>query len=77
MDFPRQINSKRLRLSIIHFKGSQVELSKIYILLLSLRIVFKLENSAGPDEMLHSVSFHLGLYCFSKCPFSVRLADSV
>ena len=48
-----------------------MELSEIYVVLQSVRIIFKLENSAGPDEMPHSVAFHLGPHCFSKYPFSV------
>ena len=30
------------------------------------RIVFVLENSADPDEMMHYVAFHLGPHCFPE-----------
>ena len=30
---------------------------------LSLKIAIILANSAGPDEMLHFVAFHLGFHC--------------
>ena len=55
MDFPIQINTITIGLSIIHFKGfpDNYELQ-------SLKIVFILANSAA---------FHLGLHCLLKYPF--------
>ena len=38
------------------------------IVLLSLKSHFVLANSADPDEIPHSVAFHLGLHCFPKYP---------
>ena len=58
MDFPLHIDTISMDLSILHFKGSQVELSN-----LSLKIVFILANSADPDEMPNYGAFHLSLYC--------------
>ena len=52
-------------LSILYFKGSQVEFPNNYVLQ-SLMIVFMIANSAGPDEMPHFVAFHLGLHCLPK-----------
>ena len=34
--------------------------------LMSLKIVFTLANSADSDEMPHFVAFHLGLHCLPK-----------
>ena len=34
-----------------------------------LKMVFILANSADPNEMPHFAAFHLGLQCWSKCPF--------
>ena len=50
MDFPIQIATIRIGLSIICFKGSQVDLPNKY-LLQSLKIAFIIANSADPDEM--------------------------
>ena len=36
-----------------------------------MKIVLTLANSAGPDEMLRSVAFHLGLHC-EKSPVHVK-----
>ena len=36
---------------------------------LSLKIVFILANSVDPDEMPHTVAFHLGLHCLPKYLF--------
>ena len=67
MDIPILINAIRMGVSIIYFKRSQVEISKL--LYFSPRLFFILENSEYSDEMLHSAAFHLGLHCFSKYPF--------
>ena len=50
MDFPMQIATIRMRLSNLCFKGSQVDFPNKYVLQ-SLKIMFIIANSAGPDEM--------------------------
>ena len=50
MDFPIQIATKRMRLSIIYLKGSQVDFPNKYILQ-SMKIAFIIANSADPGEM--------------------------
>ena len=58
-----QINAiNGMGMPIIYFKGSQVK-RPTYVVLQSPMIVFILENSADPDEMPHSVAFHLVLHC--------------
>ena len=39
------------------------------IMFYSLKIVFALANSAGPDEVPHNAAFHLGLHCLPKYIF--------
>ena len=52
----------RLGLSIIYFKGSLIEISKLYSTSTSAHEdYFTLENSSDPDEMLNFLVFHLGL----------------
>ena len=55
----------------MYFKVSQVEFSNLhmYYVLLSLKDVLNLANSADPDEMQHYAAFHLGLHCLPKDPF--------
>ena len=67
MDFPIQINTIRMGLSIIYFKESEVKIQNNYELQ-SLRIVIILANSVDPDEMPHFAAFHLGLHCLPKYP---------
>ena len=69
--FPIQINTLRMGLSIIYFKGSQVEISNQ--LRMFPKIVFILANSADPDEMQHYwyATFHLGLHDTPKYPLGV------
>ena len=50
IDFPIQIATIRMRLSIICFEGSQVDLSNTCVLQ-SMNIAFIIANSADPDEM--------------------------
>ena len=50
MEFPIQIATIRMGLSIISFKGSQVDFSNKYVLQ-SLKIAFIIANSADPYEM--------------------------
>ena len=61
MDFPIQIHTIRMGLSIIYFKGSQ-KFPNNYCLQ-ALMIVFTLANSEDTDEMPHFAAFHLGLHC--------------
>ena len=68
MDFPIHNDTISMELPIVYFKGSQVEISN-YDVLLSLKIVLILANSADPDEMQHYSAFHLGLHCLHKYPF--------
>ena len=69
MDFPIQINTIRMGLSIIYSRGLQVNKSSNYVLQ-DLKIVFIRANSAGPDEMPQNAAFHLGLHFLPKYPFS-------
>ena len=50
MDFPIQIATIRMGLSIICFKGSQVDFPNKYVLQ-SLKVAFIIANSADPNEM--------------------------
>ena len=50
IDFPIQIATIRMVLSITCFEGSQVDLPNICVLQ-SLNIAFIIANSADPDEM--------------------------
>ena len=68
MDFPIHIATICLRLPIVYFKRSQVEFWN-YEVLLSLKVVFILANTADPDEMQHNAAFHLGLHCLLKYQF--------
>ena len=67
VDFPVQIATIRMGLSIICFKGSHVDFPNKYVLQ-SLNIAFIIANSADPDEMQH--------YVFTVCqklPFIQRV----
>ena len=68
MDFPIHIDTISMGMSIVYFKGSLVEFSKLS-LYLSLEVVLILAKSADPDEMQHYAAFHLGLHCLPKHPF--------
>ena len=48
MNFPIHSDTKSMGLSIVYFKGSQVNFSK-YDVFLSLKVVLILANSADPD----------------------------
>ena len=37
-------------------------------MIMSLKIIFILANSADLDEMRPNAAFHLGLHCFAKVP---------
>ena len=49
--------------SIVYLKGSQDELSYLWCIPESRKIVLILANSADPDEMQHYATFYLGLHC--------------
>ena len=68
MEFPVQINTKKLELLIMNFKGSGAQKLNLFFLQ-SLKIAFRFGNSADLDEMPCYVAFHLNFHCFSKCPF--------
>ena len=51
--------------SIVYIDKSVYNFPK-NIIFLSLKIEFVSPNSADPDEMPHSVAFHLGLHCLQK-----------
>ena len=46
----------------MYFKGSQVDFLN-YNVVLSLKVVLILANSADPDEMQHNAAFYLGVHC--------------
>ena len=62
MEYPIHINITSMEVSI--FRSSQ----KFYKngVFLSLKVVFSLTNNADPVEMLHKVTFHLGLHSLPK-----------
>ena len=56
-DFPIQTATIRMGLSIICFKGSQVDFPNKCVLQ-SLNIAFIIANSADPDEMQQATKLH-------------------
>ena len=72
IDFPIQINTIRMELSITYFKGHRFEFPD-YDVFKSVKIVLTSAKSIDPDEMQHYAAFHLGLYCFGVSgPQSVK-----
>ena len=61
MDFTIHINTIRMGKSILCYRGHRLTFPN-YDVSLSLRIVFTLTNSVGPDEMPHDAAFHLDLH---------------
>ena len=59
IDFPIQIATIRMGLSIICFKGSQVDYPNKCVLQ-SLNIAFIIANSADPDEMQQTTNLYKG-----------------
>ena len=53
----------------MYCKGSKVKVILFYDVLLSLKSVLILANSADSDEMKHYAVFHLGLLCLLMYPF--------
>ena len=76
MDSSIWFDTMRLKGFIVHNKGSQVRMSKLRCTSVSKdqdvlqfsKIIFKLANSADPDEMQHFAAFILGLHCLAKYP---------
>ena len=67
--FPIIVNTISKGLSILHFKGSWVEVSKQRCISVPEGYLY-LTNSVDPDEMQHDAAFHLNLHCLPKYPFS-------
>ena len=67
MDFPIHIDTISMGLSIVHFKGSQVEFSKLCCIFVP-EGCFNVSKQNRPDEMQHYAAFHLGLHCLPKYP---------
>ena len=71
MDFPTHIDTLSMGLSIVHFKETQVEFSKLWCISVP-EDCFNLNKKCKPwwnDEMQHYAAFHQGLHCLSKNPF--------
>ena len=67
MDFPIHIDTIIMGLSIVYFKGSQVDFLNYQVHVFQFgKVVLILANSADPDEMQHDVAFHLSLHCLPK-----------
>ena len=60
-----QIYTIRIAFPLYILRGHMLKFPNNYVLH-SLKIVFILANSAGPDEMLHFAVFHLGLHCLPR-----------
>ena len=69
MNFPIQINTPELGLSILYFKESQFKICKSRSTSVP-KDCFSLENSADPDEICFA-AYHLGPCCMLKYPFRV------
>ena len=52
----------------MYIKGSYVAYLNFNVVL-SLKVILIVANSAVPDEMQHYAAFHLGLHCMPKYPF--------
>ena len=57
------IDTISMEMPILSLKGLPVNFFYKMMVFLSLKIVFIVANSAGPDEMLPYVAFHLGFHC--------------
>ena len=65
MDYAIHIDTIRIELSILYFKGLLGKFS-IKLCIICPEGCFILANSADPDEMAPFVAFHLGLHCLPK-----------
>ena len=54
--------------SIVNIEGSLLCYIFFKKVIISLKIVFAIAISAGPDEMPHNAAFNLGLHCLQKYP---------
>ena len=68
MDFPIYIDTIRMILPIVYFKGSQVEFSKLRVIYVP-EDCFILANNTDPDEMQDYTAYHLCLNCVPKYTF--------
>ena len=68
MNFPIQINTIAMGLSVIYFKGSRVEICKLRCTSV-VKDCFCRSKSADPDEMRCFAAFYLCLHCLPKYPF--------
>ena len=71
MEFPIMFDTIKSRWPIVYIDESQILISKINIVFLSLKIDFVLANGANPDEMPTYVAFHLALHYLSKYPLGL------
>ena len=73
MEFPIKFDTVKSRWSIVYYimRGHRLYfcIFQKFIVSLSLKIDFSVENSADPDEIPHHAAFHLGLHCLSKSPY--------
>ena len=69
MDFPMHVDIISMKLPILYFKGSKVEISKLWCISVT-KNCFCLWNSGDPDEKLHYAAFNLGLLCLPKYLFA-------
>ena len=67
MDFPIQINIIRMGLSIMHFKGSRVEICKLRCTSV-VKDCFCSSKSVDPDEMQCFCGISSGSSLFAKVP---------
>ena len=63
------VDKTRMELSILYFKGPQVEISNFLYLYVPKDCLI-IANCADPDEMLHYAAFHLDLHCLPKYLFN-------
>ena len=68
VDFPIHIDTISIGFSILHFKGSQVEVSEIWCIS-ALKVVLIIANSVDPDKMQH--------YCIRLGVSSIKRVKSL
>ena len=65
IDFPIHIDTIKMRLTIVFFKGLQVDFLN-YDVFLSLKFVLILANSVDPDKTQLYAVFHMGVHCLLR-----------
>ena len=65
VEFPVQINTIKMRLSIVYLRGHRLQFPN-YNVFLTLRFVFTIKKGVSLDEMPHAAAFHLGLHFSPK-----------